>query len=153
MIILKFYVVNIVAADDVNPISIELIADNTYLPQVAGYSLVEYDILSCQYKSALSSMYTLHTGSPVYSNHRQPSTVYFAHRQPGAGFNTDFSLTIRIQWKRDLVLIQSLGIRSQQSFAHVTTAQLSFHVQNFAAITLLESRWEQNEMSNLNCDG
>ena len=32
-------------------------------------------------------------------------------------------------------------------FAQATTAQLSCHVQNFVAITLLESRWKQNEIS------
>ena len=35
------------------------------------------------------------------------------------------------------------------------TAQLSCHVQNFVAITVLESRWQWNkiEILNLNCDG
>ena len=39
-------------------------------------------------------------------------------------------------------------------FAHATTAQLSWHVQNFVVITLLESRLEQNEIYiiNLNYD-
>ena len=46
-----------------------------------------------------------------------------------------------------LAIIPSLTIRSQQIFAHVTTAQLSWHVQNFVAITVLASRWEWNEIS------
>ena len=36
-------------------------------------------------------------------------------------------------------VIPLLGIRSQLTFAHATTAQLSCHVQNFVAITFLES--------------
>ena len=40
-----------------------------------------------------------------------------------------------------------LFIRSQQMFAHATEEQLSCHVQNFVAITVLESRWEWNEIS------
>ena len=40
--------------------------------------------------------------------------------------------------------IPFLGIRTPQSFAHVTTAQLSWHVQNFVSITWLSYWWEQN---------
>ena len=39
------------------------------------------------------------------------------------------------------------AVRSQQIFAHATTAQLSCHVQNFVAITVLESSWEWNVIS------
>ena len=63
-------------------------------------------------------------------------------------------LAIQIWWKLRIdvsAVIQLLATRSQQSFAHATTAQLSCHVQNFVAITLLESRWDQNEIS-IECD-
>ena len=38
-------------------------------------------------------------------------------------------------------------IISQQHLAHATTAQLSCHVPNIVAITLLVFGWEQNEIS------
>ena len=52
---------------------------------------------------------------------------------------------IQIRWKLRLAINLLLAIRSQQIFAHATTAQLSCHVQNFVAIIVLESRWEWNE--------
>ena len=61
---------------------------------------------------------------------------------PGAHFTNDFLPAIQIRWKLRLAVIPLLAIRSQQIFAHATTAQLSCHVQNFVAITVLESRWE-----------
>ena len=61
---------------------------------------------------------------------------------------TIFLPAIHIRWKFRLAVIPLLAIRSQQIFAHATTAQLSCHVQNFVAITVLESRWEWNEISN-----
>ena len=66
---------------------------------------------------------------------------------PGARFTNDFLPAIQIRWKLRLAVIPLLAIRSQQIFAHATTAQLSCHVQNFVAITVLESRWEWNEIS------
>ena len=66
---------------------------------------------------------------------------------PGARFTNDFLPAIQIRWKLRLALIPLLAIRSQQIFAHATTAQLSCHVQNFVAITVLESRWERNVIS------
>ena len=54
---------------------------------------------------------------------------------------------IQIRWKLRIAVIPLLAIRSQQIFAHTTTAQLSWHVQKFVAITILESRWERNEIS------
>ena len=59
---------------------------------------------------------------------------------PGAHFTKDFWLAIHIQWKFQLAVIPLLAIRSQQFFAHATTAQLSCHMQNFVAITLLHLR-------------
>ena len=65
----------------------------------------------------------------------------------GALFTNDFLPAIQIRWKLRLAVIPLLAIRSQQIFAHATTAQLSCHVQNFVVITVLESRWEWNEIS------
>ena len=69
-----------------------------------------------------------------------PSTA--ARVQPGAHFPNVFLLAIQIRWKVRLAVIQLMAIRSPQIFAHATTA-----VQNFVAITLLLSEWEQNEIS------
>ena len=66
---------------------------------------------------------------------------------PGARFTNGFLPAIQIRWKLRLAVIPLMAIRSQQIFAHATTAQLSCHVQNFVAITVLESRWEWNEIS------
>ena len=64
-----------------------------------------------------------------------------------------FLLAIQIRWKFRLVVIQLLAIRSQQVFAHATTAQLSWHVQKFVTITLLESGERKTRCpSNLNCN-
>ena len=62
-------------------------------------------------------------------------------------FTNDFSITIQIRWKFHLALIQLLMTISQQNLAHATTAQLSCHVPNIVAITLLVFGWEQNEIS------
>ena len=69
------------------------------------------------------------------------------HSWPGARFTNDFLPAIQIRWKLRLAVIPLLAIRSQQIFTHATTAQLSCHVQNFEAITVLESRWGWNEIS------
>ena len=66
---------------------------------------------------------------------------------PGARFTNGFLSAIQIRWKRRLAVIPLRAIRSRQFFAHATTAQLSCHKQNFVAITLLDSRWECNEIS------
>ena len=65
----------------------------------------------------------------------------------GARFTNDILPAIQTRWKLRLAVIPLLAIRSQQIFAHATTAQLSCHVQNFVAITVLASRWEWNEIS------
>ena len=54
---------------------------------------------------------------------------------------------IQIRWKLRLAITPLLAIKSQQIFAHATTAQLPCHVQNFVVITVLELRWEWNEIS------
>ena len=71
---------------------------------------------------------------------------------------TVFLPAIQIRWKLCFGVIPLLAIRSQQIFAHDTTAELSCHVQNFVAIIVLESRWEWNKISPvflmlLNCFG
>ena len=64
-----------------------------------------------------------------------------------ARFTNGFLPAIQIRWKLRLAVIPLLAIRSRQTFAHATTAQLSCHVQNFVAITVLESMWEWNTIS------
>ena len=64
-----------------------------------------------------------------------------------ACFTNDYLPAIQMRWKSRLVVIPLLAIRSQQIFAHATTAQLSCHLQNFVAITVLKLRWEWNEIS------
>ena len=77
-----------------------------------------------------------------------PLAFYTACREcfglcdPGARFTNDFLPTIQIRWKHRLAVILLLAIRSKQIFVHATTAQVSCHVENFVAITVLESRWE-----------
>ena len=78
--------------------------------------------------------------------HNFEVSVVFAYG-PGARFTNDVLPAIQIRWKLRLAVIPLLVIRSQQIFAHATTAQLSCHVQNIVAITVLESRWECNEIS------
>ena len=73
--------------------------------------------------------------------------LIWPYGKPGACFTKDFLPTFQIWWKLCLAVIPLLANRPQQIFAHVTTAQLSCHVQNFAAVTVLESRWEWNEIS------
>ena len=65
---------------------------------------------------------------------------------PGACFIEDFSIVIHIWWKICLAVVLFVVIRSLQNFAHAMTAVLSWHVQNFVAITLLVFEWNQNEI-------
>ena len=67
--------------------------------------------------------------------------------ETGARFTNVFLPAIQVRWKLRLAITPLLAIRSQQIFAHATTAQLSCHVQNFVAITVSESRWEWHEIS------
>ena len=60
----------------------------------------------------------------------------------GARFTNGFLPAIQIRWKLRLAITPLLAIKSQQIFAHATTAQLSCHVQKFVAITVLQSMWE-----------
>ena len=70
----------------------------------------------------------------------------FSEMSPGAPFTNDFLPAIPIRWELRLAVIPLLVIRWQQTFAHVTTAQLLSHVQNFVTITVLKFRWEWNEI-------
>ena len=75
---------------------------------------------------------------PIFHKHVSRLVVYYT----GVHFTNDFLPAIQIRWKLRLAVIPLLAIRSRQIFAHATTAQLSWHVQTFVAITVLESRWE-----------
>ena len=75
--------------------------------------------------------------------------VNYSH---GARFTNVFLPVIQIRWKLRLSIIPLLAIRSQQIFAHATTAQLSCHCAvvpftKFCSNHLLESRWEWNVIS------
>ena len=72
--------------------------------------------------------------------------LQFYWTKPGACFTNLFLPAIQIRWKLRLAIIPLLAIRSQQIFAHATTALLSCHVQNLVAITVLETRWEWKEI-------
>ena len=61
-------------------------------------------------------------------------------------FMNNFFITFQIQRKIHIVVIQLLLFRSQQIYAHAMTAQLSWHPQNLAAITVSNLGWEQNEI-------
>ena len=74
-------------------------------------------------------------------------STYNTEDWPGARLTNGFLPVIQIRWKIRLAVIPLLAIISRQFFAHVTTARLSCHVQKFVAITVLESRWEWNEIS------
>ena len=68
-------------------------------------------------------------------------TYYTKH---GAHFTNDFPLTIQIIRQHiNLFLI----MKSRQNFAHATTAQLSWHVQNFTTVTPVKSELEQKYIS------
>ena len=67
----------------------------------------------------------------------------------GPHFTNDFSIVIQIQWKIGFSVTSMLSIISLQNFAHATSAQLSWHVQNF--YNLDESR--MIFPTNLNNDG
>ena len=81
----------------------------------------------------------------IHGSHLTTRRPYFS--STGACFTNDFLPAIQIRWKLCIAVILWLAIRSIQMYAHATTAQLSCHVQNFAAITVLESRWERIEIS------
>ena len=74
--------------------------------------------------------------------------------QSRAHFMNDFSIVIQIRWAIGLCVTPLQAIISLQKFAHATTAQLSYHEQNFIAIT--SYKLDESIMkfpSNLNYDG
>ena len=113
--------------------------------------LLSFTVISDVYRSFVTNKTTFNTYT-VLLNGFQSSVgalkpLSKAVHVPGARFTNGFLPAIQIRWKLRLAVIPLLAIRSRQIFAHATTAQLSCHVQNFVAITLLDSRWEWNEIS------
>ena len=64
-----------------------------------------------------------------------------------ACFTNGFFPANQIRWKLRSGVILLPAIRPQQTFAHATTAQLSWLLKNYVAITVSESRWEWNKNS------
>ena len=65
---------------------------------------------------------------------------------PVIHFTNSFSLIIQILSKPNFDIIQYLTKQLLQIYAHVTTAVLSWHMQNFVAMILSQLGWEQNEI-------
>ena len=61
---------------------------------------------------------------------------------PGDHFMNDFSIVIQIQWKIGFSMTPLLGIILVQNVSHAT--MLSYHEQNYIAITSSQFWWEQN---------
>ena len=88
---------------------------------------------------------------PVNSPHKWPVTrkmfpfddVIMWPGRKGA-FHYWFLLWIR--WKIRITVIRLLTVRSHRISAHATTAQMSYHVHHFVAITLLVLWWEQGKI-------
>ena len=58
----------------------------------------------------------------------------------GAHFTNNVSIAIQILWKIRFSVTQFVGMVLLHNFKHNTTVQLSYHMQNFAAINLAEFR-------------
>ena len=56
-------------------------------------------------------------------------------------------LCSQFEFHKKIAFIRSLAIRQPEIFVNATTAQLSCHVKKFVAITLLELRRDQSEIS------
>ena len=65
----------------------------------------------------------------------------------GAHFTNNFWITIQIWWEFHYTLIQFKIKWSLQNVAHVTTAVLSWHVRNFAAIRAYSFELQVNAIS------
>ena len=61
--------------------------------------------------------------------------------RPSCPVHWPFLLPMQIWWNIKITSIQLLSI-GLLHFAHATTTQLSYHVQNFVAIITLEFRWK-----------
>ena len=64
---------------------------------------------------------------------------------PRAHFTNNFPLKIQIWWKFSFNVIPLYTVTLPHNFAHGMNIQLSCHVQNFIAITLLQLGWERKE--------
>ena len=80
------------------------------------------------------------------TNKKSIKLKYWMH-EPEARFSNYSLPAVQIRWEVRLIVVPLLAIRSQQIFAHATTAQLSCHVQNFVAIKVIVSGWEWNVIS------
>ena len=80
--------------------------------------------------------------------------VAFVSSRSWAHFTNDSRLLTQISWEIHTDVHPQPAINLLQIFAYATTAQLSYHAQNFVAIIALECGWEQKEFpSNFNCYG
>ena len=55
----------------------------------------------------------------------------------GARFINDCSIVIQIQWQSGFIVTLFLNDASLRNSAHVTTAKLLYHIQNFVTIRLI----------------
>ena len=77
------------------------------------------------------------------------NTLSWPVRGPADNFNSHLSIITQIWGEICFIVITFLVVRLLNHVSMPSmTAQLLCHVQNFVAITLLEYRWEQNEISN-----
>ena len=117
-----------------------------------------YDFIVCNAVVDINGLtWTNHMGSVVQDLNVSPAIFIRLGKcppPPGPVSLTIFFPAIQIRWKLRLAVIPLLAIRSKQIFAHARTAQLSCHIQNFAASTALETGKSETKLpSNLNCDG
>ena len=63
-----------------------------------------------------------------------------------SNFADNFFIIIQTRWQFQFAVIPFVINISLQTFAHAMTAQLSCHVQNFAAICPSKLEWQQNKM-------
>ena len=116
--------------------------------EVTWFALLVLDWDKMIEKISMPNHYMGHGQHPYLKMDVMMSTaVNMLENRAGALVTNGFLPAIQIWWKLHLAVIPLLAIRSRQILAHARTAQLSCHVQNFVAITLLDSRWEWNDIS------
>ena len=81
--------------------------------------------------------------------HKYMPGIYGTQSAPAAHFTKVYSTVIQILWKIGFAAKQFQSTRSLAFFSHATTGELSWHVQNLAAIILLEFKFSMS----LNYDG
>ena len=64
------------------------------------------------------------------------------HLGSWAHHTNDFPCRIQILWKFHFVIILLLAVILLPNFAHASTAQLPWHVQNFATVIISKFEWE-----------